>query len=138
MHATPELDGDARWSCAFHKRDLTVAEQRKGCGEHVYIPQLVPLEFVGGDESGNYAAYKRENGSTVRNGSGDRNVYTSEEFHAAQGDLAVLDDQSLNYLRVNMGGRLESVRPEPPTEFDDWAQFAAANPLKSEQASAPF
>lgn len=137
-HATPELDGDARWSCAFHRRDLTVDEQRKGCPEHVYIPALVPLEFVEGNEPGNYAEYRRPDGSTVRNGSGDRNVYTSAEFYAAQADLAVLDNQNLNYLRIHMGGRLEGVtRPEPPEEFDDYEQVKAALPLKNELVNIP-
>ena len=136
VHATPELDGDARWSCAFHGRDLTVEQQRAGCPDHVYIPQLVPLEFVEGSEAGNYAEYRRPNGSTLRNGSGDKNVYTSAELHAAQDDLTVLDDQTLAWLRMNMGGRLERVTP--PTEFDDWEQVKQALPLKGEQASAPF
>ena len=30
-HATPETDGDGRWSCAEHKKDLTVQDQRSGC-----------------------------------------------------------------------------------------------------------
>jgi hypothetical protein len=131
VHATPELDGVARWSCAFHRRDLTVEAQRVGCVDHVYIPQLVPLEFVTGNEAGNYAEYRRPNGSAIRNGSGDRNVYTSEEFFAAQTDLTVLDDQTLNWLRLNMGGRLERVTP--PEEFDDWEQVCKALPLASEK-----
>jgi hypothetical protein len=133
VHATPELDGDARWSCAFRRCDLTLAEQRVGCPDHVYIPQLVPLEFVEGDEAGNFAEYKRPGGEVLRNGSGDKAVYTSAELYAAQDDLTRLDDATLNWLRMNMGGRLESVRPDPPKEFDDWEQVKTALPLKSER-----
>lgn len=138
VHATPELDGDARWSCAFHKRDLTIDQQRAGCPEHVFIPQLVPLEFIGGNEAGNFAEYRRPGGAVLRNGSGDKDVYTSAEVYAAQDDLTRLDDATLNWLRMNMGGRLESVRPEPPMEFDDWEQVRQALPLKSETEAAPF
>lgn len=138
VHATPELDGDARWSCALHKCDLTIIAQRHGCPDHVYIPQLVPLEFVGGDEAGNYAEYRRPGGAVLRNGSGDKDVYTSAEVYAAQDDLTRLDDTALNWLRINMGGRLESVRPEPPHEFDDYEQVRQALPLASEKAEAPF
>lgn len=137
VHATPELDGDARWSCALHSRDLSISEQRAGCADHVYIPALVPLDFVEGNEAGNYAEYRRHDGSTLRNGSGDKGVYTSAELHAAQDDLTVLDDATLAWLRINMGGRLESVRAEPPKEFDDFEQIKAALPLASERASIP-
>jgi hypothetical protein len=129
--------GTGRWSCAYHKRDVTLDEQRKGCEHHVYIPALVPLEFVGGDEAGNFAEYKRPGGGTLRNGSGDANVHTSEELHAAQADLTVLDDQTLAYLRINLGGRLEAVRPAPPQNFDDWEQVKAALPLASERVHIP-
>jgi hypothetical protein len=143
VHATPELDGDARWSCAFRRCDLTLAEQRVGCPDHVYVPQLVPLEFVEGDEAGNFAEYKRPGGEVLRNGSGDKAVYTSAELYAAQDDLTRLDDATLAYLRINMGGRLESVRPAPPKEFDDWEQVRQALPLPGElvdipQAEIPF
>ncbi len=48
-HATPEMGGDARWSCAQHKRDLTDAQQRAGCDSHRYIPIL--LERIGAQGS---------------------------------------------------------------------------------------
>lgn len=41
VYATPERDGDARWSCDFHKRDLTVEVQRTGCAEHLPLPFLL-------------------------------------------------------------------------------------------------
>lgn len=37
-HSTPELDGDARWSCAHHMADIPLDAQRTGCGDHRYIP----------------------------------------------------------------------------------------------------
>lgn len=49
-HATPEFDGEARWSCAWHKRDLTDGAQRAGCRDHRYIPPhvtpvMVPVSY---------------------------------------------------------------------------------------------
>jgi hypothetical protein len=40
-HSTPELDGDARWSCQVHKKDLDIATQRASCADHRHIPVLL-------------------------------------------------------------------------------------------------
>lgn len=44
-HSTPELDGKQRWSCARWKADVPLDAQRKGCGDHVFIP--IMLEKIG-------------------------------------------------------------------------------------------
>lgn len=122
VHSTPEMDGDARWSCVFHGRDVTVEEQRKGCGDHVYIPALVPMVFKGGDEAGNYAEYEFQ-GREIRNGSGDANVFSSAELYAAQdGGFEALTNEFAEYLRVNFGARIES--SATVVEFDDDAALA--------------
>ena len=41
VHSTPELDGNARWSCREHGRDLDEAEQNAGCHKHLHMPQLL-------------------------------------------------------------------------------------------------
>lgn len=41
VHVTPELDGNARWSCREHGKDLTLAEQRNACSKHLHIPNLL-------------------------------------------------------------------------------------------------
>jgi CRISPR/Cas system-associated exonuclease Cas4 (RecB family) len=51
-HATPEMDGKARWSCAAYDKDLPVTKQRTGCSSHRYIPILLaktahPVDMVG-------------------------------------------------------------------------------------------
>ena len=50
-HSTPELDGDARWSCAKWKADIPLDGQRNGCDEHRWIPALAAphLELVESD-----------------------------------------------------------------------------------------
>lgn len=86
-HATPELDGDARWSCALHKRDLAAAEQLAGCDGHRYIPIL--LERIGtqtdaaGEPDGNAAVtYRTPAGETFTNGAAP--AFSSREIKAAR------------------------------------------------------
>ncbi|KKN71062.1 hypothetical protein LCGC14_0424790 [marine sediment metagenome] len=42
VHATPELDGKARWTCARYDCDIPEDNQRKGCENHLHIPELIP------------------------------------------------------------------------------------------------
>lgn len=120
VHATPELDGDARWSCALYRKDLTEAEQRKGCSDHVYIPALVPWDFVAGDEPANRAEYKL-NGKTVCNGTPEGDTFASAELYGAQdGGFDLLDDANIQLLRLQFGGRIESSSAKDP---DDTAAF---------------
>jgi hypothetical protein len=41
VHATPELDGDGRWSCAKHGKDLTTEDQERRCPSFLLIPDFV-------------------------------------------------------------------------------------------------
>lgn len=65
MFSTPHLDGDARWTCDRAKNwgphDLTLDEQRVGCGAHRYIPALVPGEQT--DVERNAIIYRMADGS---------------------------------------------------------------------------
>lgn len=110
-HATPELDGDARWSCAFHGRDLTLDEQRAGCLHHIYIPALVPAEQVDASAAENWIGYRLPDGRLFCNGTPtDRGVYASGELHQAQGnDFALLFDEHVQQLRKEMGARIDAV-----------------------------
>jgi len=60
LHATPELDGDRRWSCARWQKDLSLGEQKAGCSEHLYIPGVTPWEVADADPAENSVTY--ENG----------------------------------------------------------------------------
>lgn len=52
LHATPEADGEARWTCAKWPDDagkpstIPVEGQRQGCPAHRYIPALIPWAAV--------------------------------------------------------------------------------------------
>lgn len=99
VHATPEMDGDGRWSCALHKRDLTVDEQRKGCAGHRYIPALITFaEQVDANAGENWIEYRMPDGRTFRNGAPGPNSYTSEELRAM--DPAMIGDPTSERLRA--------------------------------------
>lgn len=70
-HATPELDGDGRWSCARYNLNLPVDIQRRGseCAAHVFIPDLLPWKAVDADEETGSIRYSGHHGEMV-NGPG--------------------------------------------------------------------
>jgi hypothetical protein len=68
IHATAEPDGEARWSCARHLKDLTREEQRAGCPNHLYTPSLVAGEQIDADEAGEWVEYRMADGSHWRDG----------------------------------------------------------------------
>ena len=75
-HSTPQLNGDAVWTCgpsADADPELTINDQRKGCGGHRYIPILLERfatqkDYVNGDvvyetEAGEFANGDPANGA---------------------------------------------------------------------------
>ena len=71
LHATPELDGDGRWSCARFGCDISTDTQRQGeqCPDHRYIPALISFaEPVDADDGANWIEYVYGEGDTFRNG----------------------------------------------------------------------
>lgn len=108
VHATPELDGAARWSCARHGVDLDVAAQRAGCEDHVYIPALAPWQQTDADPDANCVTYA--NG--YRNGTPDADTYASAELYAAQDTgFALLNDPTFTEIRARTNGRITETDP---------------------------
>jgi hypothetical protein len=64
IHATAEMDGDARWTCARFRRDLTLEAQKLGCHHHLYLPSLVPGEQIDADSDRETITYRLANGDT--------------------------------------------------------------------------
>lgn len=107
VHATPEMDGDGRWSCAFHKRDLTTDEQRAGCPSHRFIPALVTFaEQVDANAEANWVQYRMPDGRVFRNST---DGYTSEELRVM--DPAMIGDAGVDRLRAKFDAR--HVAPSP-------------------------
>lgn len=62
LHSTPEMGGDAHWSCARWSKPLSVDEQKAGCGAHLTLPGLVPGEMIEADEEAEVIRYRLRNG----------------------------------------------------------------------------
>jgi len=105
-HSTPELDGNARWSCARFGCDIAAGTQRQGgqCPGHVFIPSLLPWQTIDASEDGGWIDYRLPDGRTLRNG-GDG--YASREL-AANVDLcaAGVGDPVIEEMRGAMGAEV--------------------------------
>lgn len=66
LHATPRLDGDARWTCERFGVDLDLETQAVGCPHHLFIPDLVPGEQVDADADAEVVVYQLRDGSEWR------------------------------------------------------------------------
>jgi len=119
VHATPEMDGDARWSCTQCGPSLTREQQAAACPHHLYIPALVTHAFqceqVDASEAENWIEYRLPDGRTFRNGSVTApGCYTSDELRVAH--PSQLSDPASDALRVAFDARM--VNPlAPPNPF---------------------
>jgi hypothetical protein len=107
MHATPQMDGDGRWTCEAHREEITVNEQREGCDDHRYVPLMLAqfAEPVDADEATNAVIYRnRITGAQFVNA--DAPGLTSAEIRACA-DKAMLGqecaDDTLRQLRAEFG-----------------------------------
>lgn len=105
-HSTPELDGNARWSCAMHEiAELKVDEQRIGCEHHRYIPQLLGFaKPVDADPEANTVTYALTDGSEFVNGPAPEG-FTSKEIEHAHERAALVDPEVME-LRRDYGARI--------------------------------
>lgn len=65
VSSTPAAGG--KWLCEFHGKELNREEQNAGCGQHLFIPDLVPGKQVDADVAEGWIEYAMPNGSTWRN-----------------------------------------------------------------------
>lgn len=106
LHATPERDGDGRWSCAKWGADIPLDAQRRGCGEHLYIPALLKRwgEATDASEAEGWVEYTAADGFVFRNGKRGPGCYESTELAASTPDL--LRDEAANEIRDAFNGRI--------------------------------
>jgi hypothetical protein len=99
LHATPEKDGDGRWSCA--KRgiaSLNLADQQAACCDHLFIPALVTYGALeDASEAEGWVQYKTPDGFVFRNGPRAVGSYSSKELNALS--LAALRSPELQAIR---------------------------------------
>lgn len=64
LHATPELGGDAHWSCSRWAKPLGIDEQRQACPTHLFIPGVVHGEQIDSDAEAETVTYRLRDGRT--------------------------------------------------------------------------
>lgn len=79
LHSTPEMGGDAHWSCARWTKPLSIDEQREGCPAHLFVPALVPGELLDSDEEAETVLYRLRNGRLWTDGAANDNNDTQQE-----------------------------------------------------------
>jgi hypothetical protein len=112
VHATPEHQGDGRWSCASKKIDIPVVMQRTGCPEHLPLPFLVTYADPV-DAGDSWIKFKRkDNGRPFVVTTGkvpfapdDLPLYSSAEISAAADHKAICD-QDIEILRTTFGATI--------------------------------
>ena len=50
IHATPAPNGDAKWICEKHNKELSESDQRNGCMNHLLIPEIYNSEMCSYDD----------------------------------------------------------------------------------------
>lgn len=108
-HATPELDGKARWSCAMHKTDIPADVQKEGCGAHRYIPVLLQnfADITDASEADNWVQYRnKKTGYLFVNGNCHlEGAFTSEEIYAC-GAKESLGDPAVQAFKETFDARV--------------------------------
>ena len=117
VHATPEREGDGRWSCAKHKTaEIPIHIQRKGCENHLPLPFLLTYaEAIDAGEG--WILFERKDQperqfivtdmrSTLP---GDlplqQNIYSSAEISAAQ-DHRLIGHPAVEQVRAQHGAKI--------------------------------
>ena len=104
-HVTPERQGDGRWSCAHHVRDLSVDQQRNGCDHHRVIPILLANWAEQTDVVDGAVVYRNKlTGNEFANGPRP-DGYSSDEIHACA-DKRALGEPQLKALRDEFEGEV--------------------------------
>ena len=64
LFSTPEMHGNAAWSCARWAKPLSMDEQAEGCEAHLFVPALVPGgEQIDADDDLGTVTYRMADGS---------------------------------------------------------------------------
>ena len=120
-HVEPRLDGEARWFCHKHNRDMAVEMQRIGCPVHSYSPAFLAGSYDFIQEHPGVMRYREKatgvefwNVEDVAANGAANMVFTSEELYAlsAAGQLNQkgLSDPMLFKLREAVGGLIKHVK----------------------------
>lgn len=61
LHSDPVAGG--KWLCQRHDRELSIDDQRAGCPNHLYLPDLVPGEQIDSDVEAETVIYRLTDGA---------------------------------------------------------------------------
>jgi CRISPR/Cas system-associated exonuclease Cas4 (RecB family) len=104
-HVTPEMNGDARWSCARYQNDISVDTQRTGCDSHRYIPILLAKFAQPVDMVNDAVVYQMGDKQFVNGTPANHPEHiSSAEIYACNDKTALIDEFALN-LRLKHDGR---------------------------------
>ncbi len=86
-HATPKMDGNARWECEKHKRSLSETEQSRACDDHLCLPGLFAFAEVtnyGKDDiNADYMEFTNSNGEKWWHGNRNHRSIRIKEFDSS-------------------------------------------------------
>ncbi len=92
-HATPKMDGNARWECEKHKRSLSETDQAKACDDHLCLPGLFAfadtVNYGTNSDGEEYIEFQNKDGKKWKHG---RNLYyfnTKELMQLSQQQLSI-------------------------------------------------
>jgi len=83
VHSSASMEAAGLWHCGFHKRNLSVSEQRAACEDHIYNPHMMAswALVADSDENRNAIQYtNQKNGIQFWNGKDDES-YSSQELY---------------------------------------------------------
>ena len=115
VHATPELDGDARWSCAKHNTDRTFDEQCNPCNDLLLIPSLIdwasPIDSVQNEAGQDAIVFESEDGSTWQHGPDAHcNQYSAGDLITMPRSL--IGCTGMTAVKKQLGGSVSRVVPD--------------------------
>lgn len=91
LHSTPVQEGEAgAWRCERHAMDIERKTQLTGCGDHLFIPQLVPFaKPVDADDD--HVVYELKDKRQFKNGPHGPGSFESKELAAVESPEALVD-----------------------------------------------
>lgn len=114
MHATPELDGEARWSCAKHKKDLTFEEQCNPCGSMLFIPSLIdfaqPKDAMKDDAGNDVIVYEGEGEAWLHGPNATSNQYSCKDLSTMPESL--IGCTGMSAAKVLLGAEAKQIIPD--------------------------
>ena len=116
VHSTPEREGDGRWSCAKHSREIPVHAQRAGCVNHLPLPSLLtyaePLDAGDGwimfqrkDDPAKQFIVTDESTALPADLPLQQYIYASKEISAAKDHRAICDPE-IEKFRIEFNGTI--------------------------------